>query len=334
MRCGALVLVLALLGIAHDARAQQGDADALTKEGLSLRRQRHDADALSVFLRAYALRPSARVLAQVALAEQALGRWVDAETHLLSALAKTDDVWIESHRQVLGLGLADIQAHLGWLEVDVDAPGAELWVNGVRVGPMPLPHALRIESGSVLLELRARSYASALRRTSVDAGETAHEAVHLVPIVVSQPGPASDEPRPSRTDASSTPPTPAELARPVSGANRTLRVASLASFGAGAVGIVAGSYFGIRTLATKSDRDHVCPNTQCPTPWGVTLDDESRLLAAQSTAWFAFGLIALGAGAGLFWMSRGSTAPDAAMTLRVGLHVTPQAGSAVLGGEW
>jgi len=334
MRRGTLALVLFLVGIARDARAQQVDADALTKEGLSLRRQRRDADALTTFLRAYALQPSARVLAQVALAEQALGRWVDAETHLRSALTAADDPWIESHRQVLGVGLADIQTHLGWLEVDADVPGAEVWVNGARIGAVPLSRALRVESGSVLIELRATGYASALRRTSVDAGETAHESVHLVPIEVSQPGPASSVSAASGAELAHSTPSPPETQTHAVATKRALRLASLASFGAGAVGIVAGSYFGIRTFETKAQRDQVCPHPQCPSPWGVTLDDETRLLASQSTAWFAFGLLAVGAGAGLFWMSRGATAPDHAMTLHTGLNVTSRTGSAVFGGAW
>ena len=335
MRRGAVALVLFLVGIADNARAQQGDADALTREGLSLRRQRRDADALATFMRAYELQPSARVLAQVALAEQALGRWVDAETHLRSALAAPDDAWIESHRQVLGVGLADIQGHLGWLEVDADVSGAELWVNGARIGAVPLVHALRVESGSVLIELRAAGYASALRRTSVDAGETARESVHLVPIAAPQLGPASGIAPVAQADLTLTAPARTEPPRYGGATNRAMRIASLASFGAGAVGVVAGSYFGVRTLATKSERDQVCPHAQCTTAWGVTLDDQARLLAGQSTAWFAFGLIAAGAGAGLFWLSSRAAEPaEGKLTLRVGLDVSPRAGSALLGGAW
>ena len=52
--------------------------EALIKHGLELREKHDDEGALAEFQRAYQLSKGGRALAQIALAEQALGRWVDA----------------------------------------------------------------------------------------------------------------------------------------------------------------------------------------------------------------------------------------------------------------
>ena len=58
----------------------QSEADALITKGVGLREKGRDEEALDVFRQALAKSPSARARAQVALAEQALGMWVLAET--------------------------------------------------------------------------------------------------------------------------------------------------------------------------------------------------------------------------------------------------------------
>src|SRR5436190_8859003 len=103
MRPQAWMLVLALIAPAI-AQAQTDDPDALIQQGLDLRREHRDDEALAVFRRSHELRPSARALAQIALAEQATGRWVDAREHLTEALAM-DDPWIAERRGPLGESL-------------------------------------------------------------------------------------------------------------------------------------------------------------------------------------------------------------------------------------
>ena len=89
------------LAWAAPAAAQETPATALLREGIELRRAGRDAEALARFERAHAVEPSPRTLAQMGLAEQALGRWVRAEAHLRAALAPRDDAWIERNRAAL-----------------------------------------------------------------------------------------------------------------------------------------------------------------------------------------------------------------------------------------
>ena len=71
--------------------ADESDAAALIERGLILRQAQRDAEALALFEKAQALAPSPRGQAQVALAQQALGRWVLAERNLRAALAVQGD---------------------------------------------------------------------------------------------------------------------------------------------------------------------------------------------------------------------------------------------------
>ena len=280
----ALLVAVTLLTLTASppASAENAEAEARTKHGIELRRLRRDADALDEFRRAYTLEPSPRLLVQIALAEQALGRWVSAEADLLRALGADSEPWIARQRALLESELVTIRAHLGWLEVSVDAPHAEVWVNGSRADARPL----RVEAGSLLVEVKAEGYTSARQETSVKAGERARLDVHLAPL-----------PAPSARAAA---PSPKNHA--LAGSSGT-RSAGFIFLGAGAAALAAGAYFGVRTLSVKGDRDAHCSGQMCDAT-GVALDGEARTLALRSTAWFLAGVGAAGGGAVLLWVSR------------------------------
>lgn len=319
----AIALALIVAGVPLSARAEDTD-DAQTKRALQLRREGRDAEALDLFRRAYGASPTPRNLAQIALAEQALGRWVDAERDLVQALASADDAWIARTRATLERSLAAIREHLGSLDVTGGVPGAEVWVNGARAGVLPLDAPLRIEAGSVVVEVRATGYTSVRRVTSVEPGGTAREPITLVPIA------------PPSTESPATPPptvTPPVVPPPVAppAPDRLLRGASYVAFGVGALGVGAGVYFGIRTLAVKSDRDASCGASSCATSQGVALDGDARSLALRSTAWFIAGGAAALTGVLLYWRS---LPVPSARSVRLAPFVGPNHAGATLGGSW
>lgn len=102
------------------------DADKLIKKGVQLRKQRKDTEALYVFKAAHALKPTAHALAQIALAEQALASWVDADQHLSTALADADDPWIKSNRAPLEKALKEIGEHVATVTIAGAPEGASL----------------------------------------------------------------------------------------------------------------------------------------------------------------------------------------------------------------
>jgi hypothetical protein len=186
------------------ANAAEGNGSAqeetLIKHGLELREKRDDGGALAEFKRAYQLSKSGHALAQVALAEQALGHWVDAQTNLTQALERADDPWIARNEKLLRQALASIKGHTGSLEITGAVPGAELLINDEKVGTFPTP-AVLVPAGSVALEVRAPGYLPVVRTVLVPARGLARERV----VLVAAPAAATLEPaQPRETPANTT----------------------------------------------------------------------------------------------------------------------------------
>lgn len=160
------------------ARADD-DAETLIARGVELREKGKDDEALVVFKQAYAKTPSPRARAQVALAEQALGMWVAAETDLVAALASEADPWIAKNRAALDGALGVIRRHIGSLEVR-GADGAEIRVDGVLVGVASAGTPLRVEAGRRTVEVRSKGHHPTTRAVEVPAGGVARETVSLV----------------------------------------------------------------------------------------------------------------------------------------------------------
>src|SRR3954465_6608246 len=112
----ALVLALPSAAVAAPDHA----VDNAYHTGIELRRSGDNRGALREFRRAYAATPNPRTLAQIGLAEQALGIWVEAETHIGEALKAVGDSWIVTNRTPLQQALLTVTSHLGTLEVECD----------------------------------------------------------------------------------------------------------------------------------------------------------------------------------------------------------------------
>jgi len=155
------------------------EAEALITRGIELREQHKDDEALGVFKNALSKSPTPRARAQVALAEQALGLWVLAEHDLANALSVPSDPWIAKNQAALEGALAIIRRHLGSLDVR-GQEGAEVVLDGVPLGTLPLREPLRVEAGRRVLEIRAKGFYSTTRTLEVPAGGIARETVTLV----------------------------------------------------------------------------------------------------------------------------------------------------------
>jgi hypothetical protein len=198
----ALVVVAATVGSgwSGQARAAADDEDALIRRGLELRKAGDDHSALIVLQRAYQIARSPRAAAQLGFAEQALGRWTQAEVHVSEALRADSDPWIRKNRAVVEEALQTIRAHVGRIEIAGGQPGAQVLVNGVPVGAMPLPTAIPVNAGPVDVEMRAPGHLPALKTVNVAAGEYARVPFTLqrlggprapAPVAAAPPAPVS-----------------------------------------------------------------------------------------------------------------------------------------------
>ena len=168
-------------GVARAASAAT-EADAAIKHGVELRRRGDDLQALDEFQRAHSLQRSAHALAQIGFAEQALGRWREAEEHLGLALADTSDAWIRRHREVIEHSRAIVAGHLGSLEVLGGPEGAELRIDGWPVARLPVARPVRVAAGRIGIELVAEGYLTATRPVTITAGQLARETITLQKI--------------------------------------------------------------------------------------------------------------------------------------------------------
>jgi hypothetical protein len=270
--------------------ADDDEASALLRQGVELRRVHRNAEALEVFTRALALSPTPVGLAQVALAEQSLGRWVEAEMGLRSALEHLDDPWIAKNRQALEEALEEVERHTARLTVDVDVADVTIVLDGraIERGKEAL-----VPAGAAILAVQARDYLPDIRRIELAPSDHAHLAIVLTPIPRADATPASLAPV--------VPPPAPPLVLPER--SPTIRWLPPTLMGIGIAGIGVGSYFGVRTLQEKDARDALCHrvdgNLLCQSG-ARTADADARSFATWSTMSFVVGA-GLAAAGGIWW---------------------------------
>jgi len=266
---------------APDARADdQAAASALIEQGLDLRQAQRDAEALVLFEKAEALAPSPRGQAQVALAEQALGRWVSAERNLRAALAAKDDAWIASRRPVLEHAMGVIQAHLGDVEI-IGAKSGVVYVDGARIDEPDAMTHLRLDVGRRTFELRATGAYPFSRVLDVRPGEVVRVEVDVHPLL--------DDP----SSHTRVPPPAPSAPVPASHAQRTIGWVAL-----GGAGLLAGT--GAAGLAFRAvAANDFNASSACTTEPSNALSSQCRGWLSDGTTGQTLAIVGF-VGAGLF----------------------------------
>jgi hypothetical protein len=148
------------------------DADAAIARGIAYRKTHDDAAALGEFLTARSLLSTPKTTAQIGLAFQALGRWPEAAAELEACLRDENDPWIAR-------SLTSVRAHLGSVEVRGSPLGAEVLVDGKRVGAIPMPSPTWVNPGKVVVEVRSPGFLSAERTINVTKDSISRETIEL-----------------------------------------------------------------------------------------------------------------------------------------------------------
>jgi hypothetical protein len=280
-----LACVFATLGVAYDAAADEESVDDLLRRGVALRREHRNEDALAVFQEILARAPTPSARAQLALAEQAIGRWIAAERDLDAALSVDDDKWIAKNRAALEGARTVIEAHLAWATVNVDVAGASITLAGESVASGV---EARVAAGDVVVDVRADARLPAHRVVRIAPAEHSVITIALDPAAAPTPsaGPIDCPVPPLATP----PATPRAFARSSPAGPLVLGAVGLA-------GLATGVYFGVRTMDFKSERDGACVNGCLPSAAGY--DSSARSSAAASTV--AFGVGAGFVAAGVVW---------------------------------
>ena len=266
------------------AAPEDGEVESLINRGIELREHGKDDEALAVFKKALAKSPSARARAQVALAEQALGIWLAAENDLILALAADTDPWIVKNRGALEGALAIVRRHVGSLEVR-GTDGAEIMLDGVRLGVLPSPNAFRVEAGRRTLELRRKGFHPSARTIEVPSGAVARETVTLVALPPEAVGVASGGAAARGTGS-----------RDGVDPGRGQRIIGWAFAGTGAAMLITG---GVGMLVRKGivdDYNNLCPGLGAaqPAECDGKIDSARTWLTVSIVSFVAGGVFALG----------------------------------------
>jgi hypothetical protein len=176
----AAIGVLGLVLYDKPTFAQGRDASDIER-GVKLMNQSDFAGALDAFHSAREKSPTPESMARIALAEQGLKRWVDAEFHLRAALSQETDPWIKRYRPLLEDAVADIGKHLGSLDIQGSPDGGVVEVDGEVIGLLPLRKAPRVPIGQHQVKVSAPDHEPLVQAVQIDAGRTASLAVSLKP---------------------------------------------------------------------------------------------------------------------------------------------------------
>jgi tetratricopeptide (TPR) repeat protein len=163
------------------AETKGEQAEALIREGVELRAQDQTARALAVFEKAYDLARTPRTAAQLGLCELELARYVDAQRHLLEALASPDHPWIAKNKPILMRQLATAAANVGELALTVSPAGANVLLNGKPIDRSLAGPSIRLEKGPVEVEVRAPGYQPAHETVTIRGGQSEQRTFALAP---------------------------------------------------------------------------------------------------------------------------------------------------------
>jgi hypothetical protein len=303
-------LACLLLAPVTAVHAQDAALAAQIEEGVTLRERGDDEGAAAVFRAAYDRTGSNHALAQLALAEQALGRWALAFVHLTAAL-RSDDPWVAQRRAPLEQALATIRTRVGQLDIRGGVDGARLLLNGEPSGVFPFREPVPVEAGSVVMRVEAPGHHPFERVVVVPAGGIARERIQLVAIeglaVTSSSG--GD---PSATGEPSGATTPAT--RSASGGDGGAAVAGWVVFGTGLAALATGGVFlGLGQAAASN-----VENAPRGTPITAVAEDLDRADWMRVTGWVlaGVGLAASAAGLVLALAAPGSSGESVTLQLR------------------
>jgi tetratricopeptide (TPR) repeat protein len=248
-------------------------AEALLQRGIELRKSGRDRQALADFERAFSLSGSGRALAQMALAEQALGLWREAHEHLQKALMRSEDQWLAEHRATLETAAIEIASQLGSLEISCNVDGAAVHLDGVLLGETPLPRPVPLVAGANVILVSKPGYFDIARQVNIDLGRLSRLNVVLTPNPSAGTLPSRMSDR-AQTEQRPAPTAGSALAAPASGVDVHHPVRDglfYTALGLSALGVSAGvTGYVLREINVAQYND----DARCSQVLGVRRSDE------------------------------------------------------------
>ncbi|MCC6647949.1 MAG: hypothetical protein IT374_20580 [Polyangiaceae bacterium] len=202
------VLLAPARALAQEDPAVTAEARKRFQEGVRLFDEKKFELARAAFLQAYALKKHPDVLLNLAQAEMLSGKAFEAAGHFKEFLR---DPATASHpkRAEAEKGLADARGRIGRIQIAVDVPDAELYLDGKKIGTSPLGEPLDVTPGPHVVEAKKGDKAGSQGVMAAEGKITMAQlnlggggaVVAPVPVPAPKdepkPAPPKDEPRPA-----------------------------------------------------------------------------------------------------------------------------------------
>ena len=228
------------------------------KEGVGYFDKKDFAKARVAFLQAYALKKHPAVLLNLAQSELRSGHEADAAKHFAQYLREHKDA-TDAERQGADAGLTAAKALVAEVALEVDASGAEIYVDGDLEGQAPLPGPVYLTPGAHQLQARKDGKTTSSDVNAV-AGQTTSLRLSLArtasPAPVAAGTPGSGESPPHEDGA---PPPPEEPATSRQGFFPWLTHTPGAMIGVGltGAGLLGGGAFALSSKLSYDAADSV-----------------------------------------------------------------------------
>lgn len=339
-------LVCCALGLANVRPAlaasdeEKAGARAAATQGQAAFDAKHWAEALDLFTRAESLVHSPVHLLYKARALVQLGQLVKARESYLSISrddAASASPAVAKAREAAAKEEAALGPRLANLTVKLDGPGAAdaiVTMDGVTVPTALVGLARPADPGQHTLQAKGSTTQSEAQSVTLKEGGAASVTLQLKPI----PGGAPIPVLPPVAEPVSAPATPAGgLDAGASSPNaNTLRTVSYVALGVGAIGLAAGTLFGLSAKGKYSDGNALCKDQD---PCTLSQSDANRReqlgkdgdsAKTLSIVGFIAGGVGVAAGATLFILSNKKTSESA----RAEVHPWLGLGSVGLSGRF
>lgn len=285
-------------------------AEVLFRDGRELLERGEYAAACAKLAESYKLDAASGTLLNLALCHEREGRLATAWVEYQNALSRVRREGSEDRIAFARESIARVEPLVPRIHLEViETPGATVSVSlgETALGPAAWGGAMPVDPGVITLRATAPGHRSHEQSLSIEAGQIL--AVRL-PALEREETP-SVPPNPAQVAASQSetkpPPEvapPSEPATPKAeedgGAGEGRRVSAYVAAGVGALGVAAGTYFGVVALVQKRESDQRCHDGKCDAQEDLSLYETAQLNATLSNVGFGVGLLGLGVGAYLY----------------------------------
>jgi tetratricopeptide (TPR) repeat protein len=182
-RYSSFLVLAASLSLAGAAGAQtkaatpSSDADVLQARqrfarGVELYKEGSFDAALAEFNKAYEIAPNYRVLYNLAQVQRERHDYVAALRMFTQYLDQGGAEITAERKDQVTKEIAALKGRVAELLVHANVEGAELWIDGVSAGVLPIGEQLLVSAGVRQLEVRKAGYLTSTRSITIAGGET------------------------------------------------------------------------------------------------------------------------------------------------------------------